>query len=60
MTLSGIFGVLAIVFLVIVLLIAITGTIIELAKEKMYGAIVFVLLLVLAGVCAILSLVFSI
>lgn len=60
MTLSGIFGVLVLVFLVIVLLIAITGTIIELAKEKMYGAIVFVLLLVLAGVCAILSLVFSI
>lgn len=60
MTLSGIFGVLALVFLVIVLLIAITGTIRELAKEKMYGAIVFVLLLVLAGVCAILSLVFPI
>lgn len=60
MTISGIFGVLALVFLVIVLLIAITGTIMELAKEKMYGAIVFVLLLVLAGVCAILSLVFSI
>lgn len=60
MTLSGIFGVLALVFLVIVLLIAITGTIIELAKEKMYGAIAFVLLIVLAGVCAILSLVFSI
>lgn len=60
MTLSGIFGVLALVFLVIVLLIAITGTIMELAKEKMYGAIVFVLLLVLAGVCAILSLVFPI
>ena len=60
MTISGIFGVLALVFLVIVLLIAIAGTIMELAKEKMYGAIVFVLLLVLAGVCAILSLVFSI
>lgn len=60
MTLSGIFGVLALVLLVIVLLIAITGTIMELAKEKMYGAIVFVLLLVLAGICAILSLVFSI
>lgn len=59
MTLSNLFGILSIVFLAIVLLIAITSAIIELYKEKMYGAIAFVLLIVLAGVCSILSLVFS-
>lgn len=58
MSLSTIFGIISAILIVIVFLICITSIVKELVKDKMYGALVILLLSILAGVFSILSLVF--
>lgn len=58
MSLGTIFGIIALILLVIIFLLCITSIVKELVKDKMYGVLAILLLSILAGVFSILSLVF--
>ena len=59
MSLSTLFGTIAVILLAIVFLIMTIGTIIELIKEKMYMPLVIFLLLVLGLISLILAFIFK-